>query len=121
MSDLLQVLTPGTGDYCDLAVVNGELQLVDGNAEVQQLLTQRLRTFLGECLLDTSLGIPYIQQIFQKGIGQDVLEGIFRQAITETPGVLSIVDFTLDLTVRDLTIRFTAQTTNGPVSVSLVV
>jgi hypothetical protein len=121
MSDIVQVLDSTSPDYCDIAVAAGSLTVVDGMVEVQQLLTQRLRTFVGECLLDTTLGVPYIQQVFQKGVPQDILEGIFRQVILETPGVLGIVDFTMTLNVRTLNINFTAQTDNGNVSISLVV
>ena len=121
MSDLLQNTAPADPAYGDLVLTSGQLTLVDGNQEVQQLLIQQLRTFMGGYFLDPTLGVPYVQQVFQKGISQDVMEGIFRQAILDVPGVLSITAFQLTLTARNLTLLFTALTTNGPVTVPLVV
>ena len=121
MSDLAQQLVTTDPAYTDLLLTNGQLSFVDGRDEVRQLLTQRLRTFLGECFLDTGLGIPYVQQIFQKGVTVSIMEGIFRTSILETPGVLAMIDFTMNLTVRNLSVNFTVQTTDGPVTVPLVV
>lgn len=43
--------------------VNGNIALADTPYSVAQDVASAVRTFIGECYYDTSLGIPYWQQI----------------------------------------------------------
>ena len=76
----------------DLDVVDGQLVLV-GNQfgtqlrELEEHLEQRLRTLFGDWFLDTSLGIPYFEEVFQKPFNASVVESLFINEILSTPGV----------------------------------
>lgn len=49
----------------DLAIVNGDLAMCSTNRDaLAQLITVRLKTLKGEWFMDTSLGIPYLSEIF---------------------------------------------------------
>lgn len=74
----------------DLAIENDNLVMVDGAEEIRQLLIARLQTFYGEWFLDTSVGIPYFEVIFQKGINPSIIYSVFVEAITNTDGVLEL-------------------------------
>ena len=81
----------------DLALVNGELQIVRGAEAVAQHVVMRLRSFLGEYVYDRGLGVPYQQVIFQRGTSLASIDQILRQVIVNTPGVVEVLDLDLDV------------------------
>ena len=102
----------------DLDLSTGNLQLLDGNEEIAQKLKYRLQFFFGEWFLDQRLGIPYYEDIFIKNPDLVVVQGIFREVIIETPGVVGIVgELVLDLVAatRLLTVAFSATLSSGGV------
>lgn len=117
MSDFLQ---DADGD---LVIQNGALVLfTDAQLEVAQRVTQRLRTFFGEWFLDTTVGVPWIQQIFQKGTNIGIIEALVKQAIVGTPGVLQLTAFNMSLgSNRTATITFQARSVSGNVDVTVTV
>lgn len=98
-------------------MTSGNMQLTDGQQETLQLLRNTLRFFLGEEELDTSIGMPWIQVIFQKGTPQATIQSIIYQAILNCPGVISVTNFsiTINNAARNLTVSFTAQSAAGPI------
>ena len=112
-------LLTAAGDY---ALVNGSMILTDNSTtpgqEVLQQIRSNLRFFQGEYFLDTTIGIPYWQTLLKKGVSADVIEGIYRQAILDTDGVLQINSLTLTLDNKNRigTITFLVQTILGPVT-----
>lgn len=107
----------------DLDQTSGGLVLIDGAQQVLQQIRSNLRTFLGEYFLDTTLGVPYIQTVFQKGTGQGVIEGLLKQAILGTDGVIQLLSFELVLGGQNRlgTVTFTVLTTNGTVTSTEIV
>ena len=104
----------------------GQLVLVTGQEEIRQHSAQRLRTFRSEWFLDTALGIPYFDEIFEKGQNVNDIDAIFISEILGTPGVIRLLDFDLDipdLASRRLELAYTAQTTESlePLIVNTVV
>lgn len=112
----------------DLKLTNGQLTLVGGHVfaptevspedfqkAVAQHLLIRLRFFLGEWFLDTEEGIPYFQQILEKGVDLEAVNSIYRRVILSTPGIESINFLTLDLdgATRVLTPSFECRLNNG--------
>jgi hypothetical protein len=99
----------------DLKLTDGELTFVDGAAEVQQLLYQRLRTFYGEWFLNQTIGVPFFEEILVKNPSQ--AQAILRDEIMNTPGVQSIISFTLDVdpNTRKGVVTFEVMTDNGPI------
>ena len=85
-------------DSGDVDITSNDLSLVTGPDEVKQLLTQRLRTFLSEWFLDNTVGIPYIQSIFQKQSDFNLTRSLILTEIAQTPGVLEVQEYELDYT-----------------------
>ncbi len=99
----------------DIVIENNALVLVTGQGEIRQLLLERLRTFLGEWMLNLSIGIPYFQDILRKRINANIIASTFKKEIRNTPGILEITQFSLDFTnsERLLSVDFKARTQSG--------
>jgi len=99
----------------DLDISGGDLSLAEGIEAIGQHVNQRLRLFLGEWFLDINAGVPFFQNIFVKRPNFAVVEGIFRDQILSTAGILELNSFNFDYnnTTRSLSISFTARTING--------
>jgi len=80
----------------DIAYENGNFVFLDGIDAVVQDVKSRLSTFLGEWFLDTSLGVPYHQQIFVKGTTPTQIDSLIKLEIKNTPGVDEILEYTSD-------------------------
>lgn len=95
---------------------DGDLIIVTGLDAILQHLRIRLQFFRGEWFLDTRLGIPYFEEVLRKAPDLNVVESILRDAIRETPGVISITSFELDFegVSRKLSLDFAALTDEGP-------
>lgn len=115
MSDLLQ------DDKGDLAFTDNELTLVIGADEVTQRVTQRLRTFRGEWFLDLDIGVPYYQEILIKNPSDTIVEGRLKAEITETPGVLEIELFELEIDAaeRVATVETRILSVDGPIELEV--
>lgn len=117
MADLM--LDEVTGD---LTLVDGDLVLTEGPESVAQELRLRLGMFFSEWFLDESEGVPYVQEIFQKGTDRGTVDGILKREILSVPGVIELVEYNLELddTLRKGTVTFTVRSTLGEVTVDLV-
>jgi hypothetical protein len=115
MSDFLQ------DDRGDLAFTDNELTFVIGADEVAQRVTQRLRTFRGEWFLDLDIGVPYYQEILIKNPSSTIVEGRLKTEITETPGVLEIEVFELDIdnAERTATVDTRIISVDGPIELEV--
>jgi hypothetical protein len=81
---------------------------------IMQKIRIKLRTFLGEWFLDTSVGIPFFE-ILEKNPNTKLLEAIFKQKILEVAGVAEIVSFSLDYSGTTRTVKpvFSVKLQNG--------
>lgn len=107
-------------DAGDIQITGNRFSLVDRKAEIRQRLIQNLRTFFGECFLDTTLGVPYHQIIFEKGTPLSVIESVLIDEILKTLGVTNLVRFEpldLDPGSRELSVTFEVATIFGSVTV----
>ena len=108
----------------DLTISNRDLTPVTGVDAIRQHIEIRLRTFLGEWFLDTTVGVPYIQEVFStKTPDTDLIRSIIRREVAKTPGVVSAdtLDVSLDTATRNLSIELSATTTSGNVTITLEV
>jgi hypothetical protein len=102
------------GNDIDLSSIG--LELVDGTDAIAQHLLIRLRFVQGEYFLDTRRGIPYFEDILIKNPDLLAIRAIFREAIRETPGVISITRFDMFVNTAtrrlrtDFTVLVTTQT-----------
>lgn len=117
--DLL--LDTNTGD---MVYVNGGCPVTQRTAEV---VAQRLRitlyTFLGEWFLDTTVGVPYFQQIFGKLRSKASVDLIFQQIITTDPDVIEILTFesVLDKTARGYSMTFQVRVADNTASLPITI
>jgi hypothetical protein len=104
----------------DFVIVNNNLVLVESREFVQQNLKQRLQTLLGECELDTSLGVPYIEEILGKRRQQSIVENILKDQILSTPGVIKLNSFSLEFeeSTRVLTVNFEVASESGTIIIN---
>lgn len=96
-------------DPLDLVLLTDSIDLA------RQRLKQRLLTILGEWFLDESIGIPYFQEIFKKGVNESRVRSLFLSVIKNTENINKIEFFDLDFTesTRTLTVNFTVSLLSG--------
>ncbi len=100
----------------DIAIANNTFAIVDKNTEVRQRLLNELRSFFQEWFLDLTLGIPYIQLIFEKGTPPSVIDAIFKDKILGVPGVTELKTYEaldIDVGLRQLNVDFSVRTIHG--------
>jgi hypothetical protein len=102
-------------DTHDLEIDNYDLAIVDGADRVKQHLKIRLLFFFNEWYLDGTQGIRYYDFVAVKNPDMAIIDGIIKATIAETPDVLEILEYQseYDVSLRSLTVTFTANTTYG--------
>jgi len=98
MSDIL------LDDNWDIDTTANSLSLVTKADEVRQLWHQRMQTFFGEWFLDVTVGIPYIQAIFNKQTDINIVRSLLLSETVNTTGILEVLTFDLsfDRSARSL-------------------
>lgn len=97
-------------DTNDLVFVNGKCPVTQSLTDiVVQRLKITLYTFLGEWFLDTTIGVPYFQQIFGKIRSKATVDLIFQRIISADPDVIEILTFESTLTSSDRGYSMTFQ------------
>jgi len=88
---------------------------VDGDEFTVQLVKCRLLLTLGEWELDSTLGVPWIQDILVNDPDSSLIKGVLRDTILNTPKVASVstLDMSINRTTRALQVAFTARTESG--------
>ena len=71
---------------------NNSILLATGNEEIEQRIEQRLSTWAGEWFLNTTLGVPYLSDVFLRSGDVPVVRSLIRQVIVDTPGVQDVRD-----------------------------
>lgn len=86
---------------------DGNLATVTGAEAVAQHVRQRLKTYKGEWFLDTTAGVPWLEQIMGDGFNPALAEAVVKAEILDTHGVVEITSFsvTFDASVRRLVIK----------------
>lgn len=79
----------------DLLVQDQDLQLSRGHVSILQDAEAALRMFQGEWFLDTSKGVPYLQEVLTKGVKTDRLRNIFREALLSVQGIAEVTELRL--------------------------
>ena len=111
MTDIL--LDKATGD---ILLKDGLMVLVDTVQEsVAQRLTIKLNTYFGEWFVNPDYGVPYLEEIFKKGVMKETIDAIFRSTILEDEDILRILTFTSSISNEKYTLNFTAASRSGEV------
>lgn len=101
------------GDFTDYVVTD-----IDG---LVQRLKIRLSVLLGEWFLDTNRGIPYFQEILEKGTSYDKISNAIKLVISQTKDVKTINKFTIEDSEnvdRKIIISFAVSSVFGEVEVN---
>ena len=99
----------------DIELVGNDFALTVDVEAIQQHLSQRLKTFLNEWFIDKRIGIPYFEHILRKNFDPVVVDTLFKREIVNTPGILELLAFDVDLdrSTRTLQLTFKARTSEG--------
>jgi hypothetical protein len=68
---------------------NGNIAVASAPYSLAQDAASAIKTFLGECTWDTTLGVPYLTQIFSGNPSLAQVEALFVAAAESVPGVAS--------------------------------
>ena len=101
----------------DLALSNGDFLWIDGDAATGQEIATRLLFFRGENFADTREGVPYFQEIFQKGTDPARVRALIRDTIRSVPAVVDVptCEIVTDPATRRAVCTWTARTNSGKV------
>ena len=115
--DLALNLTADEATRNDLVFAGRDLATVSGSELVAQRLQVALQLFKGEWFLDADAGIPWYQEILEKGVDVTVVDSILRKQIVATEGVNRILKYasSIDAATRIVSVAFTVDTVYGPV------
>lgn len=103
-------------DTNDIFVTDKDLALIEDTTDaIVQRIRVRLKFFKGEWFLNKLFGVPYHQRIYDKGITQSQVDGIFRSQILATPGVIEIVTFSsnFNTATREYDLEFSCRASTG--------
>ena len=120
MTDLL--ITKNLSNQRDITIVNGALQLVEGDDEIVQGVELKILSFVGDWFLDLVFGIPYWGRVFARGINEADLYGIFTLAIQQSDGIEAVENLNIDIDSRTRTLDLTAKaytSTGLPLAISV--
>lgn len=94
--------------------------VVRGTEDIRQRCVQRLRLFAGEWFLDSSAGVPWLQQILTRPVTVGLANSIVSNALASVEGVVRVIDVSATLDARTRAMRFTAilETAGGETSVA---
>lgn len=101
----------------DLALdASGNIALATAPYSIAQDAASAIRTFLGECYYDTTLGVPYWTQILGHFPSLDVMKAAFASAALKVPGVVSATVYITGADGRNITGQVQITDSNGTVS-----
>lgn len=98
----------------------GNLLLTDPDTSLAQDVASAIRTFLGECWYDTTLGLPYFQAILGQHPPRSLVVSKIVQEALRVPDVATAAVTFLGLKDRALTgvVRITSTANPAPITVT---
>lgn len=101
----------------DAIFINGQTPVTyENKLTVAQKLKIKLLTFKSEWFLDKTIGVPYFQQIFQRGVSKLTIDTIFQEAILSEPDVLEIVEFNSIIDLGSYQMSFKVRTNENQIT-----
>ena len=95
------------GDSHDITLVNNDLSVRrDALAVTAQSIAIRLKMFLGEWNLNTSIGVPYFQVILGSKADSGLINSLFMAEIQKESNVKTIDRFNVEFKNRIFNIDF---------------
>lgn len=74
---------------------DGQLAVVRDAEAIGQHVRQRLKFFEGEWFLDTTAGVPWLDEILGKAYDPALAEAVTKKEILDTDGVVEITAFSV--------------------------
>jgi hypothetical protein len=107
----------------DLPAAIYDLPVVRGVDLIRQRLKQRLLTILGEWFLDGDIGLPWFDELAEKGVSNERVSALVLRVIAETEGVQEVVSFDLELNrrTRQLVINFRVISPEGEIPIEVMI
>ncbi len=105
----------------DIVIENNKFVLIDGKTEIAQRLRQNLLTLFGEWFLDGTIGLPWLQEIFEKNTPARQIDDLIKKEVLGTRGVTGFKSYTpidLNTATRRMTLTFSVLTTEGVLDVT---
>lgn len=78
----------------------GNKKIVEQSQEVALYLKQRLQTYLGEWLFNTTVGVPYFQRILIRPFNKPLADSLIKREILKTQGVTGLISYSSNLNNR---------------------
>lgn len=101
-------------EFGDMIFVNGVCPTTPSHTEaVAQKVFILLRTFENEWFLNSTTGIPYVQQILGKKSSKSIIDRTIQEKILAEEGVAAIEQFSSSLQGRVYEARVRIKTTQG--------
>lgn len=97
----------------------GLMVVVTGLEALRQKINQRLLLFQDTWFLDSTAGVPYLQEILKKPVDSGLIASIFNSEILKESEVVSIgaVDADLDTQTRKFYYKATIKTIFGTLEI----
>ena len=92
---------------------NGHIALANPPYAVAQDVASAIRTFLGECYYDTTLGVPYWQDFLGQPFSQSAVIQAMNAAALTVPGVVSANTVITSFTNRQVSGQVQFSTSDG--------
>jgi len=107
----------------DLSLTSGDIDLVTEGTEVAQSAKIRLLFLQAEWVLDYTMGVPWIDEIFNVQYSREYKELLLRRVVLNTPGIRTIRSFSYqeDPTNRGGQITFEVDTIYADVIVEVTI
>ena len=93
-------------------------RLASGSDLVAQRIRTRLRTHLGDWLIDSSKGLPWATWFSTKPAPVDEAQARIRAELVDTPGVVRVSAFEVSVTDRVFTVTATVVAEEGEVDIN---
>lgn len=92
---------------------NGDIAVATEPYSLAQDAASAIRTFLGECYWDTTIGVPYLTDILGRNPSIALLKALLVDAAETVPGVASAECFITALSARSVSgqVQVTSQAT----------
>jgi hypothetical protein len=95
--------------------VSGNIALATDPYAIAQDVASAIRTFQGECWLDTTVGVPYFSEVLGQSPPVQLMQSLLEQAALTVPEVVKAVATITSFQNRVITGNVQVTTTDGTV------
>lgn len=118
MSNTLSTLLLDTVAWDLVLDSSGNIALASPPYSVAQDVASAIRTFLGEVWYNTTLGVPYWQQLLGQPPSQSQITAAMNAAALTVPGVVSATTIITSFSGRTISGQIQFSTSDGSTTVS---